>query len=57
MVPEFILLFEGSPIVIKLYNRLYYKFGINKWLTLTVCDLLIIIMILIDADCILLNFI
>lgn len=57
MVPELILLFEGSPIVIKLYNRLYYKFGINKWLTLTVCDLLIIIMILIDADCILLNFI
>lgn len=57
MVPEFILLFEGSPIVIKLYNRLHYKFGINKWLTLTVCDLLIIIMILIDADCILLNFI
>lgn len=57
MVPELILLFEGLPIVIKLYNRLYYKFGINKWLILTVCDLLIIIMILIDADCILLNFI
>lgn len=33
------ILFEGTPTVVKLYNYLYYEFGVNKWwFTLFVFD-------------------